>query len=751
MKNKPIITGGIALVFTALALGQAKDPNEIVTLNPFVVSQDVKGYAASNTISGTAMATPLRDVPMSINVITSEFISDSLVGDMENLFEYNSSVTQTQRVGGDVKAIIFNIRGFDTRNVLLDGSTGGVFLPTYLIDRVEIVKGPNTLYGQSDPGGLINVVSKQAQGSGRGHLGFRAGEQGLAEVEFDYDMPATNSPLRLRVLGAHFTNKGFRVNDGKTLDYASILSQYSVGKKTTVLLNASGNKSRSIPTQRATFAFEQIPTDLNRDGDTIDTVEGLAEATVRYNNTFLPRNYTTATPDSRQNQDTFFLHAGLRHQFSDRVHLQYMYLKTDFHLDVLFREFNTFTPAGVNSGLHFYETRDNTTDAHTLNTFFAFDTGPLKHQLLVGGRYTKDSAQAEGFLLNSAVAADRAVLQSMINRGRRIRLELLKSDVLNGVPYWNDELPTVGEMQAFRSATGNSRSFEDVATFYVTDNAAALDGRLRLLTGLRHIRIKSSTANLQRVVAPGSRSDQRDTSFQVGLVYGIHKHVNAFANYATSFNPNGRDALTGLFFPPQESEAYEAGFKFDDLWSGRLSGTVAWFNIAKNNVVRTDFNPFTFINNTEITNDISRGVEAELFLDITKNWNTIVSYSHLDSKTVASTTLAKNLRLEGAAPHRLTLWTSYAFPQSPLTGLRIGGGLVWAGGPIQQFGTSVNRFVREDGYTEIDLFARYSTKLLQRAVTLGVNINNVNNAFYFRARAATNSPRQVVFSARIAL
>jgi outer membrane receptor protein involved in Fe transport len=59
--------------------------------------------------------------------------------------------------------------------------------------------------------------------------------------------------------------------------------------------------------------------------------------------------------------------------------------------------------------------------------------------------------------------------------------------------------------------------------------------------------------------------------------------------------------------------------------------------------------------------------------------------------------------------------------------------------------------VREDGYTEIDLFARYSTKLLQRAVTLGVNINNVNNAFYFRARAATNSPRQVVFSARIAL
>ena len=51
--------------------------DEAILLNPFDVTESTtKGYMATNTISGTAMNTPLRDVPMAINVITAEFLAD---------------------------------------------------------------------------------------------------------------------------------------------------------------------------------------------------------------------------------------------------------------------------------------------------------------------------------------------------------------------------------------------------------------------------------------------------------------------------------------------------------------------------------------------------------------------------------------------------------------------------------------------------------------------------------------------------
>lgn len=147
------------------ALAQNQNQNQPVLLDPFDVSATpTKGYMATNTISGTAMNMPLREVPMAINVITSEFLEDSLVGNLADAFDYNSSITQTFRPQVANLRQIFAIRGFLTRNILVDGVLGGNEVPTYIIDRIEVVKGPNTLYGQSDPGGLINIVTKRPTG-----------------------------------------------------------------------------------------------------------------------------------------------------------------------------------------------------------------------------------------------------------------------------------------------------------------------------------------------------------------------------------------------------------------------------------------------------------------------------------------------------------------------------------------------------------------------------------------------------------
>jgi len=72
--------------------------------------------------------------------------------------------------------------------------------------------------------------------------------------------------------------------------------------------------------------------------------------------------------------------------------------------------------------------------------------------------------------------------------------------------------------------------------------------------------------------------------------------VSAFVNLADAYEPSTAvNPDTGDFFTPQTSDAIEVGVKFVDLYDGRLSGSIATFNIQKENLVRNDFNPLTFM------------------------------------------------------------------------------------------------------------------------------------------------------------
>src|SRR5687768_4328189 len=279
---RSIAAGFVLTCFASTGLAQATASNnpasgnastspagETVELSPFIVSTSVKGYMASNTISGTAMNAPLREVPMTINVITSEFLDDSLVGDLANAFDYNSSITQTNRQPVGNREASWSIRGFRNRNILIDGVSGGDYIPTQLIDRIEVVKGPSTLYGQSDPGGLVNVVTKRPTGANRARIRQRIGQQHLSETTLDYGAPSLGI-LRLRLLGSHLDTNGWRPIDGRKTSFLGLTSDIRLGRSTMVVLNASGSETEGIPAQRATFAFEQLPRDLNGDGDTLD-------------------------------------------------------------------------------------------------------------------------------------------------------------------------------------------------------------------------------------------------------------------------------------------------------------------------------------------------------------------------------------------------------------------------------------------------------------------------------------------------
>ena len=161
---------------------------------------------------------------------------------------FNSSITQTNRQPVSNRNDSWSIRGFRNRNVLIDGVTGGDYIPPQMIDRIEVVKGPNTLYGQSDPGGLVNIISKRPQGRDRLSVALRAGNHGLFGAELDANKKA--GPLGVRVFGAHTETDGYRIVDGNKSNFLGLAAEWRIARNTTLLVHGSASKTDGIPSQR---------------------------------------------------------------------------------------------------------------------------------------------------------------------------------------------------------------------------------------------------------------------------------------------------------------------------------------------------------------------------------------------------------------------------------------------------------------------------------------------------------------------
>lgn len=129
-----------------------------------VTGEQEEGYSVSNASTATRTDTPLRDIPQSIQVVPQEVIRDQQVTRLDEALRNVSGVT----FGGNVQSRgeEFNIRGFDNVPILRDGfrryGLSETFPEVANLERVEVLKGPvSILYGEIQPGGLINLVSKK--------------------------------------------------------------------------------------------------------------------------------------------------------------------------------------------------------------------------------------------------------------------------------------------------------------------------------------------------------------------------------------------------------------------------------------------------------------------------------------------------------------------------------------------------------------------------------------------------------------
>jgi len=155
----------------AAGTGRLATDDGVTLLTPYEVSSDKdNGYLRTNSATATRIGMEIQKIPMSVSVVSSEFIRDTGMRSLTDILGFTAGTSGDPRFNvtrpsnNPTPQGTFTIRGFPVNIILRDG----VFLYSTKFnvdntDRVEIIKGPAAIFfGQGYPGGVINYITKTA-------------------------------------------------------------------------------------------------------------------------------------------------------------------------------------------------------------------------------------------------------------------------------------------------------------------------------------------------------------------------------------------------------------------------------------------------------------------------------------------------------------------------------------------------------------------------------------------------------------
>ncbi|MEO6246472.1 MAG: TonB-dependent receptor plug domain-containing protein, partial [Opitutaceae bacterium] len=215
-----------ALLIVNLAYGQAVAPvppvapkttDSIIELSPFVTSVDSdKGYAATSSLAGSRVNTPLKDIAAQIDVLTPEFINDigATTIDEAVVFSTNNGGPNDQNTGPNAGITTTRAngraRGFDAISNSTDFYATNLPSDLYNIERITIANGPQSiLFGLGNAGGVIDTSTKRALFRESNELGLRVDNNGSFRGTLDLNRVLVPKKLAVRFAAVRNENKSY--------------------------------------------------------------------------------------------------------------------------------------------------------------------------------------------------------------------------------------------------------------------------------------------------------------------------------------------------------------------------------------------------------------------------------------------------------------------------------------------------------------------------------------------------------------
>jgi vitamin B12 transporter len=168
MQNRPSFMAA-AFLLAAPLICRAQDAASSAFSNPEAETEEI-------VVSATRIETPINEIGSSVTLITDKEIERDQRRTLPDVLQTVPGLNIVQTGGPGGKTSVF-MRGSNSNHtkVLIDGidandpSQDGVFdfgqVLTSDIERVEVLRGPqSSLYGSDAIGGVINIVTKKAEG-----------------------------------------------------------------------------------------------------------------------------------------------------------------------------------------------------------------------------------------------------------------------------------------------------------------------------------------------------------------------------------------------------------------------------------------------------------------------------------------------------------------------------------------------------------------------------------------------------------
>ncbi|HEU5078831.1 MAG TPA: TonB-dependent receptor plug domain-containing protein [Opitutaceae bacterium] len=696
----------------SLLRGQATapDPNvnndELVKLSPFEVSaiQD-HGYAPSETLSGTKVRTPLREIPMNIQVVTSDFIQDIGAFDLQEAMSYTSAVTV------NANSYQATVRGFSSDWQLRNGFRYYKRTDTSKVARIETISGPAAvLYGITQPGGILNVITKQPTGKNGGYIRETYSSTNRERVEGEYNYKV-NDKVSVLLVGAYDAAESDTDYNNNYLRTLSPTLVWRITDKT-----------------KLTVDYEWVDYDHHFTSGYLTYNNVPIQQPVSEGGFGIPESFNYEGPGSYYHEDYETLFATLEHTFNANASARLTY---NSHHQTSKQEYMSVAvvkaPAG--SGLPVNDmairgtwrnfTLENDMQSIAADGLLRFDTGPVKHQLLVGGQVGVDK-------FNSPRYYDQVAGTSQL----RYR-------------YWSlsDLTPNLEKPSdinyVFQTALSSSSRREEntVASIYATHQGRFFNDRVVTLAGAFY-------SDIDNYIRAFGGEEQRyaasKVSPQAGIVVKVADPISLYGLYATSLypQPGGARGGFGEIFGPVKGKSFEYGLKFDALESN-LTGTVSIYDIRQEG--RVIFDP-TAPNSDNPTADpnlprganvptgetSSKGLDLNVYYRITKDLQLIGSYAYNDTEILSDTqAYLVGRKVTPFFRNRAALWAKYSPEQ--VKGLSVGVGGTWHGEGIRGYSASSASGVPNTQKAEFNAQAMvsYMRKFNGYPTTFAINARNL--------------------------
>lgn len=616
-----VSTGAEGLVLS-VAPGIASADAEEEAIQVVVTGEQDEGYNPSNASTATRTDTPLRDIPASVSVIPRQLLEDQNTIRIQDALQNVSGVNRSGNLGG-TDAGGYVIRGFSQDGNFRNGLADNDFyssVDSANIERIEVLRGPaSVLFGQVEPGGIINVVTKQPLAFSYYSVDASAGNYEFYRASADLSGPLSqNDSLLYRLNLAYQNSDSFRDLNFTERVFAAPVVTWNINDQTSLTFDAEYLRNN--------YLFDRgLPSIGN----------GPAP---------IPISRLVGLPESIYDDSTLRIGYKLEHVFSENWQLRNALSFVDGRSAGIYAIGGSaliddkFSPIFI--GREDFRRRTYTLQAELEGRF---NTGSIAHRPLIGIELRRNTWDYTSFDVSDPILLD----------------------IFN--PNYNVPFPEIPTEETFSYSTRR-----DTLGIYLQDQITLLEN-LHLLVGGRFDAFQRSDD------LSGSLEEESLSAFspRVGIVYQPVEPVSLYANYATSFQPDrffGRSG-SGDPFEPTRGTQYEVGIKVDIGES--LSATLAAFQITKTNVVTVDsIDPDLLI---QVGEQRSQGVELELSGEILPGWNIITSYAYTDAITSQDNNIPIGNRISNVPEHAASLWTTYEIQNGNLDGLGFGLGIYYTG------------------------------------------------------------------------